>query len=261
MFFIGICDDELSTCSMLETEIASICCQFGNRVDIEAFYSGRDLIKYLQQGHLMDLLFLDIMLPDIDGVEIGSIIRMMKCRTLQIAYISSDVGRTMELFAVRPMRFLVKPLGRMELVSTICDSYNYYLEDRQCFPVRNREGSFNIRFGDIIYFESDRKIVKVYTVDKLIYRYYGRLEDSLVRLPGSFSHIHKSYIINREHIKFNRAGQVTMTNEITLPVSRSRRSAFKRQLMADELRSAGRLTTGLDEPGNTEMLPSGRETR
>ena len=159
------------------------------------------------------------------------------------------------------MRFLVKPLGRMELVSTICDSYNYYLEDRQCFPVRNREGSFNIRFGDIIYFESDRKIVKVYTVDKLIYRYYGRLEDSLVRLPGSFSHIHKSYIINREHIKFNRAGQVTMTNEITLPVSRSRRSAFKRQLMADELRSAGRLTTGMDEPGNTGMLPSGRETR
>lgn len=68
MFFIGICDDELSTCSMLETEIASICCQFGNRVDIEVFYSGRDLIKYLQQGHLMDLLFLDIMLPDIDGV-------------------------------------------------------------------------------------------------------------------------------------------------------------------------------------------------
>ena len=42
---------------MLETEIASICCQFGNRVDIEVFYSGRDLIKYLQQGHLMDLLF------------------------------------------------------------------------------------------------------------------------------------------------------------------------------------------------------------
>ena len=130
---------------MLATEIASICCLFGNRVDIEVFYSGRDLIKYLQQGHLMDLLFLDIMLPDIDGVEIGSIIRMMKCRTLQIAYISSDVGRTMELFAVRPMRFLVKPLGRMELVSTICDSYSYYLEDRQCFPVRNREGSFNIR--------------------------------------------------------------------------------------------------------------------
>ena len=155
----------------------------------------------------------------------------------------------------------MKPLGRMELVSTICDSYSYYLEDRQCFPVRNREGSFNIRFGDIIYFESDRKIVKVYTVDKLIYRYYGRLEDSLVRLPGSFSHIHKSYIINREHIKFNRAGQVTMTNEITLPVSRSRRSAFKRQLMADELRSAGRLTTGLDEPGSTEILPSGREVR
>lgn len=84
-------------------------------------------------------------------------------------------------------------------------------------------------------------------MDRLVYRYYGRLEDSLVRLPGSFSHIHKSYIINREHIKFNKAHQVTMTNEIVLPVSRSRRGAFKLQLMADELRSTGSRAAGREE--------------
>ena len=236
MFFIGICDDELSTCSMLETEIASICCQFGNRVDIEVFYSGRDLIKYLQQGHLMDLLFLDIMLPDIDGVEIGSIIRMMKCRTLQIAYISSDVGRTMELFAVRPMRFLVKPLGRMELVSTICDSYSYYLEDRQCFPVRNREGSFNIRFGDIIYFESMGHDIFVKISDSTKYQMLRERDNNVTMKLLSeqyetkgFIRIHKSYLVNYKFIYVKKASEVILKNTEKIVINPHKANLIRNQ--------------------------------
>ena len=63
-----------------------------------------------------DIIFLDIMLPQMDGVELGSYIRNVKNDNYtQIVYISSETSYAMELFEVRPLNFLIKPLDEKKI--------------------------------------------------------------------------------------------------------------------------------------------------
>ena len=66
------------------------------------------------------MLFLDIELPKMNGVAVGQYIReTLKNETIQIAYISSKQEYAMELFEMRPINFLVKPLYEKKIENVI----------------------------------------------------------------------------------------------------------------------------------------------
>ncbi|MCR1841073.1 response regulator [Murimonas intestini] len=69
-------------------------------------------MSYVQGGHY-NIIFLDINLPGVGGVEIGEIIRQkMEDEMTHIVYISQQAGYAMELFKVRPLDFLIKSVNR-----------------------------------------------------------------------------------------------------------------------------------------------------
>ena len=65
-----ICDDEKSTCARLEQMLTHFA--FENSIDLETdvFFDGDALTEYLKRENAPDLLFLDIALPGINGIEI-----------------------------------------------------------------------------------------------------------------------------------------------------------------------------------------------
>ncbi len=75
------------------------------------------------EGTNYDLLFLDIELPQINGVAVGRYIReTIKNEIIQIAYISSKQKYAMELFEMHPINYLVKPLT-YEKIAKVIDKF------------------------------------------------------------------------------------------------------------------------------------------
>ena len=72
MYRIAICDDEKSTCAEIESYILMYSKLRFIRNEIEVFYSGEAFCEYVKQGNFFDLLFLDIELPAINGIEVNS---------------------------------------------------------------------------------------------------------------------------------------------------------------------------------------------
>lgn len=75
MYRIAICDDEKSTCAEIESYILMYSKLRFIRNEIEVFYSGEAFCEYVKQGNFFDLLFLDIELPAINGIEVGKFVR------------------------------------------------------------------------------------------------------------------------------------------------------------------------------------------
>ena len=75
MVKIGVCDDGKNFASFLESTIV----EYGKArhilIDVEVWYTGEDLCKYLQYKNNIDILFLDIELVHISGIEVGDYIR------------------------------------------------------------------------------------------------------------------------------------------------------------------------------------------
>ena len=71
MISITICDDEPGTCSDIENIILNYTHSHAIETVIEIFYSGETLYESMEKGYRTDLLFLDIQLFEMNGVEVG----------------------------------------------------------------------------------------------------------------------------------------------------------------------------------------------
>ena len=72
MFQIAVCDDDKILCAELENILLEMEPCFQEKTEVEVFYNGRDLWNTLQQGgYEIDLLFLDIRMHYLDGIELG----------------------------------------------------------------------------------------------------------------------------------------------------------------------------------------------
>lgn len=119
MYYIAICDDETFTCSAIEQQLLDLSEKANIPMQVDVFYSGNGFINYLRNKIQYDILFLDIELQDINGIEIARYLRnSMNDEHIQIIYISSKTEYALKLFKTRPMDFLVKPFNVNDIENT-----------------------------------------------------------------------------------------------------------------------------------------------
>jgi DNA-binding LytR/AlgR family response regulator len=235
MYHIGICDDEEYTCSELEEMVMEICSELNIKANINIWYSGKNLLSHIEAGAFVDLLFLDIGLPDTDGIDIGQHIRDVKKNNLmQIAYISSRESYAMELFQNQPVAFLIKPIKKDKVTDVIQKGISRKKNTNYSFAYKKGRDTYIIDCNDIVYFESVRKQVGIMLKDKKIAFFYGKLGDVSKVLPDNFSIIHKSCIVNRDYIKCYNSDAVLMSNDKSLAISKPYRDNIKCKIQRDK---------------------------
>jgi len=88
MLNIGICDDGREICAVMEEQILRYAKDRGIAVEKKVWYTGEGLCDYVRQGGSLDILFLDIELYHMSGIEAAGFIReQLEDRRMQIIYI------------------------------------------------------------------------------------------------------------------------------------------------------------------------------
>lgn len=72
---IAVCDDEEQIGFLLEEYIEKICVELSIEAETDVYYSGEGLCQKLESGECYDMIFLDIELANINGVQVGTKIR------------------------------------------------------------------------------------------------------------------------------------------------------------------------------------------
>lgn len=231
MYNIGICDDDKILCSEIEQWILDRSMHDCEDFEIEVFLSGEDLLKHLGLGKSLDLLFLDIELGKINGVEAGRYIRKnLSNEAMHIVYISAKQGYAMELFDNRPLNFLVKPLNKEKIFECIDMAMKLSNISNSCFEFQFKGKHRKILFKDIIHFYSENRKIKI-TLQDNDFEFYGKIADLINQVPEScFIQIHKSYLVNSDHIVDYEYSSIIMTNGENLSISQPNRKAVREYL-------------------------------
>ena len=227
---IAICDDQLDICGQLELLVEKILKNKKVKYNIDVYSSGIELCKEMSETEYQ-LVFLDVEMPEKNGVEIGRYIReKLKNEKIQIAYISSKEESAMSLFELRPINFLIKPL-RMEQIEKVIDKYIVVSEiHNYFFEWQKGKEHYKIPMDKINYFEiSGRKIHML--AENMQDEFYGSIEEINDRLNNEkFLFIHKSTIVNYDYVKKISYEQVEMVDGRVFSISQSRRKSIKKQL-------------------------------
>ena len=194
-----ICDDDEKLCRILQIFLEEYGESRGISVDVEVFSDGEILLQQLETGKQYDLLFLDIIMKHVDGIRVGEFVRnRMEDFHTRILYMSGSKEHLLELFDSQPVGFLEKPLTR-EKVNSGMDRILRQMEENS-FCYRSGRISRQVPYREILYYESCGRKVLVHTNDG-IYEYFGKLSQIMDQgLPSNFLCIHKSYIVNLDHV-------------------------------------------------------------
>jgi len=230
---IAVCDDEPGTCSEIEEAVRSFAITYALKIQTEVFYTGEALYRYMKEESSFDLIFLDIQLTRLSGVDIGRMIREeLGNEKTQIVYISSWQSYAMCLFAVRPMDFLIKPLSVEKIGNKIGQYLKLTRGQRDFYSFISGRSLCKVLYQDILYFQCDGKKIRVVQFGETR-EFYGRMRDVEEQMcKKGFWTIHKSFIINSNCVKEYRYDTVMMVNEDQLPISQRYRNEIRQKLLA-----------------------------
>ncbi|MBO5055997.1 MAG: response regulator transcription factor [Lachnospiraceae bacterium] len=243
MYNILICDDEPVTCTYIEGIFSDYAKK--NKIDIkvELFFNGQELLEYISKNSNIDLLFLDIELPDNSGAEVGKILREnLQNEVIQIVFISSKEKYAMQLFRIRPFDFLIKPLDEKMIIDVFEEYEKIYSKNRKFFEYKIGKQTEKILLSEIMYFMCDnRKICIVTTGEKIFF--YGNMKKMRETFnEDGFWSVHNSFIINIMYVKLFRDREIVMCDGNVVPISNAYKKSIRKRLMElDEVKRDGRL--------------------
>ena len=220
MLRIGICDDTAAA-----RESLRLLCQKHFRVEEPAFFefsTGEGAVRWLHShpGE-MDLLFLDIEMPGIDGMTAARQIRAFNQKVL-LAFVTGYADYVYDGYEVGAMGYLVKPVG-LERLTPLLRRAEEQLEQRRprFYTIQNAEGLYKLPLREILYAVSDRRQVTI-TTRQGSFTFYGKLSSLAEELGSGFVRIHQRYLVNAAAVAAVEGESVLVGGE-RLPISRSLR--------------------------------------
>ena len=220
MIKFAICDDE----PMMVQEISNQLSQYMNGEHItsyciNSFSDGRSL---LESGRDFDVIFLDIQMEHLNGMETAKILRQRKNHSLLI-FVTVLKECVFDAFEVEAFDYLVKPLDSGHFKRTM-NRIIKSIQQREIKSIVVQRGTSCdvILLAEIVYCEVQGRKIYIHQSDGKITDYYDKLDDLEQRIDGRFFRCHRSYLVNIEYVRGCNAGQVILSQGDKIPVSRLR---------------------------------------
>lgn len=228
MLRVAICDDEPIITSQMEDHVLAMGKRENFAIDTDVFYSGQELSDAVESGNRYDIIFLDIQMDMGDGIAAAKRLRQIDENALLI-YVSGYDKYWMDLFRLDVFAFIKKPIDYELLERTLLEAVDKISGRRFYFPYRYKNREYKILCMDILYFESNGRLIRIHTRDGEVENFNGKLsdvEETLRTGKISFLRIHQSYLANYHHIRSRSKSEITLTNGECLPISEDRRKSF-----------------------------------
>ncbi len=203
-----------------------------------SFYDAMSAMQYLRE-HPVELLFLDINMPRISGMELAAMLPPQQ----KIIFTTAYSEHAIDSFEFSVVDYLLKPVSFKRFMQAVNklqsfmppagDSRGTKAADTpadQFLFVKSGRQAHRIEYASIRYLEAVKEYVAIHTGKEKIL-VYKRMKELAALLPVHFVRIHNSYIVNLQHV--NSIGQgVVQVENMALPVSNGYRSVFQEKLQS-----------------------------
>lgn len=232
MLRIAICDDDINARDALHIQLESILMEETEKIVYE-FVSGQTVVNWLlKHPGEIDLLFLDVEMPGLNGMETAERIREFD-KNMILVFVTGYTDYVFDGYRVGALDYVIKPAGKerlYEIMKRVREQL--FLQLKENFVFQNIDGTYRFSYEEILYFYSERRQVTVVT-ERGDFTFYGKLGEVESETGGDFVRIHQRYLVNGK--KVSRIGSASLLigegdKVAELPISRGLREAASSKL-------------------------------
>lgn len=225
----AICDDEREIRSSIERNIRLLC----EDSDIIKFADGKALVEY--EGGF-DILFLDIQMEGMSGMEAARVLRGRGCKAV-IIFVTAIEEYVFDAFDVGAFHYIVKPFDKAKFFDVLrkavaqCESIKAReVRDEPSLAVKTGSTTRKIYLYEIFYLEVFNRKVVIHKADGDV-EFYGKLIELEDRLSEHFVRCHRAYIVNMRYVLKYTANNITLENGAEILLSKQKYGEFVRKYL------------------------------
>ena len=233
MINIGICDDEASMRRLLRAPLEQKLQLLGADYRIYEYDCGETLLTR-PETEWLDILFLDIELKQLSGMETARNLRKRDSHTLLI-FVTAYPDFVFQGYEVHAFHYILKPYENQKIMKVLEQAIKELGQNREhYFTLEQKSGTTKIPAKKILAFSSDRRKIIISLEDGTKNEYYGKLDAVETDLPDYFIRCHNRHLVNLNYVTALEKDGCTLRSQ-SFPVSRAYRQsveiAFARLLL------------------------------
>lgn len=229
MIKIAVVDDETDQIEQIVKIVTDFFSQRKLSVEIDEFLDGESL---LNKDYSYDIIFLDIQMDGIDGIETAGLLRKKDKKTVLI-YISNYSEKMAVSFSVHPFAFIEKPVNPNKIHNNLQD-YIEYIKNSN----KKRYFLFDLYHGGAVTIDIDSILVLEYIKNRVIqlittdteHLITGSISDLSEQLSKyDFISPHKSFIVNQTHITAF-GDDIQIYKQYSVPIAKNKKKIILEQI-------------------------------
>jgi DNA-binding LytR/AlgR family response regulator len=213
-----ICDDMANDANELAEMLASL----GFEIQTSIFTDPFKTLRYIQSGALVDVCFLDIVMPDMSGIMLAEKLREIHYAG-EIVFLTTFNNFASQSYQVKAFSYMLKPVNGEKLSNVISRLQDLIINtDEDGLSVKTQGSASVIPFRNISYVEADHNTIYINLLDQSVVKEYvalGKIAEQLLQ-DNRFGRCHRSFIVNLNEIKTIANNEVVMKSGKSIPISR-----------------------------------------
>lgn len=225
ILYVWICDDERD---ITEAIAAKVKIRFPS-AEIQSFYSGTDLLK--AEPHF-DILFLDIELRDMNGIEVATKLRE-RGEHGSIIFVTAHEEYIFQAFDVQAFHYIVKPFENQkfyQILQNAAKQRHFMEEEAPYIIIKTGYELYKVFHAEILFVEVMGRKITVHTKNRP-YTYNGKLQDLADNLGQNFYRAHRSFLVHFKYVAHYDKQTIILDNGIHLTLSQNKYTEFVQQYL------------------------------
>ena len=228
------CDDNAQFLTLLKDVVLKECKKLIPKghdfVMGPAFCNGEEVVQYFKDHHV-DVLFLDIDMPGLNGFEIAKLV-CKEYKNTKIVFMSAYDNFVYSSFEFYPLAYIRKSYISKELPKVIKRIFEKFNESHNQINLSTNFGIKVVDVNSITYVESKRNYYSVHLIQGREYTCRGTLTDFEKNVSQyDFFRTHSAYLVNLEHVEQILEDGFLLVQNTSLPIAQRRARDFKKAYM------------------------------
>lgn len=197
---IIICEDVQLERDLLKEMLQRYFDEISEEIHFLEYESGEALLADAEEERVKgDLLFLDIYMKELTGMDVARVVRRMGSR-VPIVFLTATPEFAVESYEVRASGYLLKPFSEEKLKKVLGRIFQIDFKKRIVLKTHRQYRYPYV--DDILYIESDKHSIMVHLVNRTTIATTEKLGDIEKRIDESrFLRCHQSYLVNMDHVE------------------------------------------------------------
>lgn len=233
MIKIAFCDDDMEVLHQMNELLDRYRVERNEDITYAAFQSPFELLTEIEKGIRPDILFLDVVMPGQNGMDVAKEIRQYDTN-MKIIFLTSSPEFAVESYSVGAYFYQLKPIWEesffrlMDAVLAECEK-----KKKNSLILRSKDGITRINLQQLEYCEVLGRKLLFHLENGAVLESAGSLDDLAGQLMqySNFFRPHRSFLVNMEYIQNISSRSIKMLNDAEIPIPHGKCSEIKNTYM------------------------------